>query len=490
MRILAAPRGITDDGSTAAAARPEPVSGLPSPVTTAAGGMKMARVDALFQFLVEQQGYELLLPSDDYCCLVGPSGSQILNRVLGAGELEELVAEVLPDALRPAWTSGEAASFVRRTDAGEFAVRAARTPQGPQVTLARTPLDHLERLVLRARDAGASDLVLGEGVPAFWRRGGKLERVAEGTALPVGALTSFLAATTNPHQPGRSVLAVGAAGRVRCAILPAEDSLVATLHLLPDAVAPLDGLPPAFHDVLSEREGLILACALPGQGLTRLLGGLLATIAQEADAHVVWIEALAETPAPDGQALVTRYTPAPARMRCDAIRDALAVGARVLFTDALPDAAALLAALDAAQSGCLVIAGCSARSVATAVDVLTHLMPAEQRDEVRRRLARTLIGAVAQVLCPGTSGDLVPAREVLVSTSASEVAIHGGHLDELSAGIHAVGFSLDDALLRLVLEGKVDPAVAAAHAQDRSRFRDAVAARAQRELGRTSKREG
>ena len=75
-------------------------------------------------------------------------------------------------------------------------------------------------------------------------------------------------------------------------------------------------------------------------------------------------------------------------------------------------------ALEAAQSGHLVIGALTAHTATDAVDRIIDQTPPERRAKVQLGLAENLRGIVAQVLLRKTGGGRVAAREVLLNTSA------------------------------------------------------------------------
>lgn len=443
----------------------------------------MAQIDALFRFLIEQHAFQLSIPADDSCQITDATGCHPINRVMTAEEVRSIVAEVLPEHLAQAWLAGEPLSFVRRSGESEMAIAVDRPSGTLCVRLSPTPAHYIEQLALAARAAGASDVVIADRAAPLLRVEGILQRLAGLQPPPEGVPAAFVESSApDPLPPGavqQFVVSLHRAGRARCSCLAGYHGVSLSLRLLPESVAPLDGIPPAFCDLLGERRGVLLAAAPPAHGLTTLLGAFLATLA-ERTLHVICLETLPEMPVPDGKALVA-HAPLPSgAQRAEAIAAAASIGADVLLVDEIADAPSLRAVLDAARGGCLVVAGCRGGSVAEAVERLVQGVPGADRSEAREQLAAALSGAIAQVLCPGVDGRRIAVRDVLVATAASAQAVRQGRWDELAEGIRAVGFSRDDALLRLVAEERMLPADAEACALDRKRFREALAVRPRR----------
>lgn len=433
----------------------------------------MSQIDALLQFLLDQQGHEILIPADDNCYIIDANGRHALNRVLSASEIASLILEVLPAEQKQDWEARHDFSFLRRIDAGEFRIEVAFQEGQLLLRLARTPLQYIENLCRQARALNASDILLQEGSPIFLRREGNVEQFAETAPLPQGTLNAYLStqsAITNESKT-QFLTTVGMSGRVRCSVLPGLSGTAVTLHVLPDNIPPLEGLPAPFRALLQEKSGLILVSTLPGQGLTQLLTSLISLRATMNAAYITTIERFAEIPFESAKSLVVRSTPADEHAYAAAIDTALQLHPDVLLVDIIPDEAALRSIFTAIDRNCLVIAGYLADSVTEAVNRLLHSLPADTRDEIRLDLARVLRGAIAQVLCPDIEGKQVAAQDVLIGSAASAEAIKKDRLEDLGEGIRSVGFSRDDSLLRLFQDGKISAEAATEAASDRKRIK-------------------
>jgi twitching motility protein PilT len=131
-------------------------------------------------------------------------------------------------------------------------------------------------------------------------------------------------------------------------------------------------------------------------------------------------------------------------------------------------------ALEAAQSGCLVIGAVTAHTAMEAVNGIIEQAPPESRAKVQRALAENLRGIVSQVLLRKTRGGRVAAREVLLNTSAVANLIAEGKTSELPTAIeggrkHGM-VALNEALVGLVQGGSVDSREAYRQATDQQGY--------------------
>jgi twitching motility protein PilT len=145
---------------------------------------------------------------------------------------------------------------------------------------------------------------------------------------------------------------------------------------------------------------------------------------------------------------------------CDAARAALREDPDVLVLEDMRTPSLVATALEAAESGQLVIGGVSASDAADALSRTIELFPPEDRRRIQLALAQQLRGVVAQVTLRRIGGGRLAARDVLLNTPAVARAIVDGTCDLRAAieGGRAHGLrSLNDSLAALVQSGAVDP---------------------------------
>jgi twitching motility protein PilT len=119
-------------------------------------------------------------------------------------------------------------------------------------------------------------------------------------------------------------------------------------------------------------------------------------------------------------------------------------------------------ALQAAETGVLVLGTLHTNSAAKAIDRIVDTMPEESRDQARGTLSLVLRGVVAQRLCKRASGDgRVAVLEILLQNYGIANMIRENKVHQIEAYLQSAGNdgsgmqSLDAALLRHVQEGQV-----------------------------------
>lgn len=251
-------------------------------------------------------------------------------------------------------------------------------------------------------------------------------------------------------------------------------------HAPPAATLEERGLPDALKGLTRVRGGLVLATGPKGAGKSTTLHAMIREIDRRLAAHVVTVEdPMQLVLEPTQIALSQRQVGVHTESIASGIGEAMAIGADVIYASHLPDEASVLAALNAADRGALVLSAIVSDGVVRGLENLVERFPRARRPAAWRRLAHALRGAVSQVLVPcrgeraePSDGRRCPAVEILVNGRAFASAIRDGNaavmLKQLERSEGAQ--SLDDALVELVRSGRVRPEDAHDHARDKSRL--------------------
>ncbi|MGE3173896.1 MAG: type IV pilus twitching motility protein PilT [Planctomycetota bacterium] len=272
------------------------------------------------------------------------------------------------------------------------------------------------------------------------------------------------------------VLYVARSGqRFRTTVLQQEQGLALLLRPVPEQPPQLQELqlPPQVGSFVQYRSGLVLITGFFGSGKSTTLAALVDRFNHETARHVVTIEDPIEYLHPQGQALLHQRELGPhVRDYVTGIRQAMRLGAEVVVISELNDGETLNAALDAVESGCLVLAGFDASSVVGACMELPMLVPHEERPRMRVRFAAALRAVTAQTLLPcAHQQGRVPMVEILINNSAVKTAIRQGNYKELPSIMNrcrGLGMQTSDVALRgLLSHHLITPEEAIQHAINR-----------------------
>jgi twitching motility protein PilT len=340
----------------------------------------------------------------------------------------------------------------------------------------------LERMLASMTRAGASSLHLLPGRPPCVRVQRRFVQSEHAVVEPaeIDALLADLLFDDHRErlqQHGEvDVLYVARTGqRFRTTVLRQEQGLAMLMRPIPEAPPQLQDLqlPQQVAALAELQSGLVLVAGSFGSGKSATLAALVDAFNRSTSRHVVTVEEPIEYLHPQGRALLhQREVGAHVRDCATGIRQAMRLGAEVLFLSEIRDAAALEAVLDAAESGCLVFAGFDASSVVSACTELEKLVPQDRREGIRARFAAAMRAVTAQTLLPSAHHQgRVPMVEVLIENSAVQAALREGRADDLPAIMHrcrGLGMqTVDSALRGLLARHLVTPEEAMQHAVHR-----------------------
>ena len=144
-----------------------------------------------------------------------------------------------------------------------------------------------------------------------------------------------------------------------------------------------------------------------------------------------------------------------------ALRAALREDPDVILVGELRDLETIAIAIETAETGHLVFGTLHTTTAASTVDRIIDQFPADRQAQVRVMLSESLKGVISQTLCKKIGGGRVAAREILLATPAISNLIREGKTFQIPSILQtskkAGMVTLNDALLKLVDEGLVEP---------------------------------
>jgi twitching motility protein PilT len=323
----------------------------------------------------------------------------------------------------------------------------------------------------------ASDLHLrAESVP-FIRIDGALQRVS-GTALTTEQLAAIIQETSgrrpnNTPEEWEYSFEETHGTRYRGHVFQVNGKPALAVRVIPAVVPSFQELrlPPVIKSLAEKCPGLVLITGPTGSGKTTTAASMLKFLAASAPLHVVTIEDPIEYRLVEpGSCISQREVGRDTRSFEDGLHAAMREDPDVLFIGEIRDRSTLDVAIQAAESGQLVIATFhTGNSVHTIQRMLSMFLPEEQA-ATRERIADALRGIVCQRLLPRKKArGRVLATEVLVNSYTVKECIRDpARLKTLPSVIERGGdrqmHTLDQQLIQLTTEGIVEPAVALAFA--------------------------
>ncbi len=360
-------------------------------------------------------------------------------------------------------------------------VRGDQTPRvsgSPKLT----GLDQLLR-VAAARGASALYLVSGSG-PSI-RVDGEISALAGEPSLSASEVESRILDLMPDRN--REALRHGVStewicdvpdvGRIRCMSFRDHRGAGGIFRMIPALAISAEqlGLSREIQGLCAEANGLVLVTGPRASGKSTLIAAFVDLINRTRSDHVITLESQIKFVHESRSSLVSQRE---VRGDIDELvavsRAALRENPDVLVIEDLRAHELVSVALEAAESGHLVIGSISAHTTTAGIDRIIDQTPPERRSKVQHSLAQGLRGVVSQVLVRKAGGGRLAARELLLNTSSVANLIAEGKTSQLPLALDSgrkYGMvPLNDALVAFVQSGVVDAREAYRQAADRTGF--------------------
>ena len=346
-------------------------------------------------------------------------------------------------------------------------------------------LQRIDRFLKLMADRGASDLHLSTGRAPMLRLSGGVEAIRY-RVIDERDFIGLLQPITPPRlwqqflKTGDADFAYELPGvaRYRVNIFRQQRGPSAVFRIIPNKLITLEELnmPEAVAQLGQLLSGLVLVTGPTGSGKSTTLAALLHEMNRTRPQHVVTIEDPIEFVHKNRRSLFSqKEIGTHARSFSEALRMALREDPDVILVGEMRDLETIEIALNAADTGLLVLGTLHTNSAAKTIDRIISVFPASRIDEVRGLLANGLKAIVAQQLLNRKGGGRVAAIEVLLSTPALASCIREGKShqipDIISSGKRLGMLAMDDSLRDLVRSGTIDPQRALEKAIDKDSMR-------------------
>ncbi len=343
-------------------------------------------------------------------------------------------------------------------------------------------------LLARTLTRGGSDLHLKYGSPPVIRVDGELEPLAECEPLGDGDLEAVLEVVSErtPRKREHFLLAgdldtaytAPGVGRFRVNGFRQRGSISFAFRYVPGEVPTFEalGLPTGVQRLADEYRGLILVTGATGSGKTTTLAAMIDHINSTRRQHIVTLEDPIEIVHDDKHCIVNqREIGLDTETYAEGLRRVLRQDPDVILVGELRDEESARAALQAGESGHLVLSTMHTIDAAETIGRLIELFPPTKQMLVRQIAAGVLRGVVSQRLMPQAGGGRIAAVEVMINTARiaeliSEPAKTDGIPKAIAEGAVHHMQSFMQHLVALVIDGQVEHEVAAAAASNRHDF--------------------
>ncbi len=330
----------------------------------------------------------------------------------------------------------------------------------------------IDAFLKMAREQGCSDLHFSVGLPPMARLDGEITafKYRELSAQESAALLNEIldpAAQEELRVRGAADFSYDAPdlGRFRLNVFQHRKGLGAICRVIPDQVPRLAdlGLPQVVQDFTSLPSGLVLVTGAPGTGKTTTLAAMIHEINEREHLSILTLEDPVEFVHQSNKSLVVqRELGRHVQGFHQGLRSALRQDPDVILIGEMRDAETISAAIEASETGHLVLGTLHTRGAHQTIHRLVDAFPHEAQAQIRHTLADNLKAVVSQELvrhADGRGRRLVP--EIMIMTPAIAQMIREGKTHQISSSISTgrrLGMQLmDQALLRGVESGELDP---------------------------------
>lgn len=334
----------------------------------------------------------------------------------------------------------------------------------------------------------ASDIQLTAGVPPSLKMSTELRRLNMPPLTP-GDMANYAKALLSEEQQKSFQMANDLDfaftdidyGRFRVNIYKQRSSVSITLRGIPDHIPGLGelGLPDDLDKFALKHQGLILITGPASHGKSTTLAALVNVINTKRKCNIVTLE--------DPIEYLHRHKNSNVNQReigidtasfHEGLRHIFRQDPDVIVIGEMRDPISFKIALQAAESGHLVLSTLHARNATSTIERVIDMFPSEQHAQIRNQLAESLLLVLSQrlVMNKDRTGPVL-AYEKMVNSFKIKTFIRDGKTHQIRSQMQLPGdeySSLDVSLARLCLDGRITAEEGLKHADNPQFYQDAV----------------
>ncbi len=251
----------------------------------------------------------------------------------------------------------------------------------------------------------------------------------------------------------------------------------AVFRLIPEKIVTVEdlGLSQKIQNLCYRKKGLVLVTGPTGCGKSTTLSALIDLCNRKRHDHIITIEEPIEFVHENKECLINQRE---VGLHTDSFKHALRAALRedpdIVLVGEMRDLETIAIAIETAVTGHLVFATLHTSSAASTIDRIIDQFPPNQQSQIRVMLADSLKGVISQILLKRKGGGRVAAIEVMIGTPSISNLIREAKTFQIpsimqtSRGLGMV--TMNDALLDLIKENRVEVEEAALNATDKDGF--------------------
>ena len=330
---------------------------------------------------------------------------------------------------------------------------------------------NIDELLRHTVERGASDLHLKVGNVPFLRIDGELQPTSHEVLTPPDTvsfgntvMSEHKRLEFETHNEADIGYTLQGVGRFRINVFRQRGLVGLAVRRVRSEIPTFEELrlPEVMRTLADSPRGLVLITGPTGTGKTTTIASMIGYINRSRRAHIVTIEDPIEVVHDDEMSIIQqREIGLDTDSYEAALRHVVRQDPDVIFVGEIRDAESALSAIQAAETGHLVISTLHTIDCMETINRVLDLFPPQQAKEVRTSFAGALRGIVSQRLVQKADGKgRVPAVEVLVNTGRVfdrlvDPEQTDSIVDVIADGAYYGMQSFDQALVLLVKDGLV-----------------------------------
>ena len=350
--------------------------------------------------------------------------------------------------------------------------------------------ESLTEIVRLANERGFSDVHLGVGEEPRYRDRGDILRTGwpattperfeawMGEILDAAAIETFRTQKEYDGSHGFPFV------RVRINLLDTMRGPAMVLRLIPWRIPTMEELelPGVLKQLALRPKGMVLFTGPTGSGKTTTMASLLEHINLTMRRHIITIEDPVEYLHQSRLGLIRqREVGRHTREFHRALRSSLREDPDVILIGEIRDQETLTTAMEASQTGHLVLGTLHTNSAIRSVERVLGMYPPQEQESIRRAVAESLLAVISMGLVKTLDGERTGFHEIFINTDACRDYIQRGDIYEIERIMQRSGFdgmqTFNQSLLRLVEQGRISGEEAIGHSLKPSELAQALRGR-------------
>ncbi|MCK5374740.1 MAG: PilT/PilU family type 4a pilus ATPase [Alphaproteobacteria bacterium] len=315
----------------------------------------------------------------------------------------------------------------------------------------------------------ASDIYLTVGFPPTLR--GESEFIElEDKPMSADEIEEILASVLTNRQRRdfetqmelNTALDMGKHGRFRVNVLRQRQSSALVIRRIISSIPSFKDLclPEILARLSMEKRGLIMVTGPTGSGKSTTLAAMVNHRNKNSKGHIITIEDPIEYYHDHQGCVVTqREIGVDTESYSTAMKNSLRQRPDVILVGEIRDRDVMEQALTISETGHLCLATIHTNNAYQAIERVVNLFPEDFHNQIRLNLSMNLKAIVSQRLLPSSSGEMVPAIEIMINQGlVRELILKGeiGKIHDVMEQNNSIGMqTFDQSLMRLFVDDKI-----------------------------------